>query len=336
MKIISLYPNFANQGGAQDVLMQIAVYLNSNSELPIVLTDTPLKKIDSHYKDKADFRKFNPFQIIKSADANTVIISHDRRYTTILCLLSRFFYHKKFNIIHIAHNLFFDKRFLSFYPKHIIAVSNAVKNNLVNYYNIPEKNVQVIYNGIKDSWNGHVKNFSDDMIKIILPGRINSVKQQVDIVKKLKGKLNNNIEITFAGVGNEQNQLIDAIEDDNHFKYIGHVNLKDTIPIYDYVMLFSKKEGLPLSLIEGCMFSKPLITNRLEPVLEVNQEDVNGFVFDTFEELVRGLNTLSNPSSEKYQKLSNASRSIYEEKFTDNIMLENYQKYINKLLQESK
>lgn len=40
MKVITVYPNFANLGGAQNVALQLAQALNENS-LPVVLTSTP-------------------------------------------------------------------------------------------------------------------------------------------------------------------------------------------------------------------------------------------------------------------------------------------------------
>lgn len=42
MKIISIYPNFKNKGGAQNITIQLAKELNGNT--PIILTNTPIEK----------------------------------------------------------------------------------------------------------------------------------------------------------------------------------------------------------------------------------------------------------------------------------------------------
>ena len=82
-RVISIYSNFANQGGAQDVTLQLAHALNETDK-PIVLTDTPLSKIDAVYKDKAVFEQFSMRNVIKYASCNTVFLSHHRKNTTLL------------------------------------------------------------------------------------------------------------------------------------------------------------------------------------------------------------------------------------------------------------
>ena len=44
MKIITVYSNFKNQGGAQNMALLLAQSLNK--DVPVVLTCTPLEEID--------------------------------------------------------------------------------------------------------------------------------------------------------------------------------------------------------------------------------------------------------------------------------------------------
>lgn len=53
----------------------------------------------------------------------------------------------------MAHNTFNDFRWFCWFPENIIAVSNGVKENLVNYFRLPENRITVIFNGIKDTNN---------------------------------------------------------------------------------------------------------------------------------------------------------------------------------------
>lgn len=327
MRIISLYPNFGNQGGAQDVLLQIATHFSDNGTIPVVLTGTELEKICDKYVGKAIFKKFSLKNLLELNNDETIFISHDRKYTSIMTFLN-LFKKNKFKVMHIAHNLFFDKKLFSMFPKHIVAVSQAVKYNLISEYKVPENCIEVIYNGISDSDIIKSECNQTPYIKIIIPGRICAVKQQLKIAEKLKGKLNNYIRIFFAGKGEDEDKLQNLIKDDSHFEYIGHINLREQLDNYDYVMLYSIKEGLPLSLIEGAMLSKPLITNRLDPVLEVNKEGYNGIVVDGLDSLAVTLNNLSPRSSITYMKLSGNSRKIYEENFTESKMLREYSEYV--------
>ena len=148
MKIISVYPNFANRGGAQDVVIQLAKALNDTGTDPVVLTNTPNDQIYSEYLDGITFLPFSLKNVLSFIGNDVLFMSHSRKTTSQLVILNKFI--RKIRIIHIAHNTFNSLKYLSFFPENIIAVSNGVKENLIDYFNVPEKNVTVIHNGIKD------------------------------------------------------------------------------------------------------------------------------------------------------------------------------------------
>lgn len=332
MNIISIYPNFSNRGGAQDVALLLASKLNNS--FPVVLTETSENDIVSSYKDKAKYHLFS-FKKIKSlATRDSIFLSHHRKSTTLLLLfrIFLFFEGKKLNIVHVAHNTFTNLRLLSFFPKHIIAVSNGVKMNLISYFGVSSDKVTVIFNGIVDKDIKKQKREYDGKIKILLAGRVCPVKQQVELVRRLKGKLLSQIHFYFAGVGEDLEQLKIEIGDSSQFHSLGHISMEEHLDHYDYVFLYSQKEGLPLSLIEGCMFGKPLITNDLPAVLDVNKDGVNGFVYSDFESLIEGLNKLPFPDSKEYLEMSQRSRLIYEENFTEDKMIYQYRTYLGKIL----
>lgn len=65
------------------------------------------------------------------------------------------------------------------------------------------------------------------------------------------------------------------------------------------------------------MYGKPLITNELPAVLDVNKAGVTGFVFPDFISFAKGLNGLPMPDSEEYQRLSCNARLRYVRFFTE-------------------
>jgi glycosyltransferase involved in cell wall biosynthesis len=247
-------------------------------------------------------------------------------------LLNNILQNKLF-IVHVAHNTFTNLRYFTILPKNIIAVSNAVKHNLIDYFKINDKRIRVIYNGIEDARvNGNeIYNGLNDTskIKILLAGRITKVKQQVELVINTKDALNSNIEIYFAGEGDTQKLLKEAIGQSNQYKLLGYTDIKKEMKNYDYVCMFSQKEGLGNSLIEGCMFGKPLLTNDIEAVLEINEHNYNGFVAKDWKELVMHINKLPNRSSDEYNRLSSNARKKYESFFTIDKMLSEYRDYID-------
>ena len=60
MKIITVYSNFKNQGGAQNMALLLAQSLNK--DVPVVLTCTPLEEIDCCYKSMGFI--FEPFNMM--------------------------------------------------------------------------------------------------------------------------------------------------------------------------------------------------------------------------------------------------------------------------------
>jgi glycosyltransferase involved in cell wall biosynthesis len=108
------------------------------------------------------------------------------------------------------------------------------------------------------------------------------------------------------------------------FKVLGFVTISDIIKNYDYVMLYSKVEGLPTILIEACMYSKPIICNDVGGNLEILDENINGFLADSYESLRQKLNSLPDRNSDEYKSLCFNSRQKYLSSFTFQKMVDNY------------
>lgn len=327
MRVITIYPNFKNRGGAQGVALQLAKGLN-DKDIPIVLTKTPEQHIISDYKDGVHFESFSFNSVRKYCNIDTVFLSHHRKYTSVL-LFFNIFLRKRLNIVHVVHSTFSNLKFLSFFPKKVIAVSNGVRKNLIEYFSLSPQNVKVIFNGIKDMRVDQPLRAEDGKIKILLPARICAVKQQVDLVLRTKRKLLSHIHIYFAGVGEDMENLQNVINNEGQYHYLGYISLEDEIHKYDYICLFSQKEGLPLSLIEGCMFGKPLITNDISSVLDVNEPNETGFVYSDFDSLIEGLNNLPYHNTNEYTRLSENARKRYEDYFTEEKMIARYREVIN-------
>lgn len=329
MRVISIYPNFKNRGGAQDVALQLALKLNK--EKPIVLTNTRQDTICMDYREKVVYKSFSYRHVRDLKDKDTVFLSHDRSCTTKL-MIWKLLLGKNLHIIHVAHNTFDNLKYFSFFPNKIIAVSNAVKENLINYFRVSESRVRVIFNGMKDVKTSILEVGNINVVKIILPGRICDVKQQIEIVRRTKGKLTHNVYIYFAGVGEDTDKLKAEIGDSKQYVYLGFINMKDCLKDYDYVCLYSLKEGLGMSLIEGLMFGKPLITNDIPAVLDVNKEKETGYVFHTFEELINGLNNLPARDSYEYLCMAEKARKRYEDCFTEEKMIRQYKDIVTEEL----
>ena len=329
--IYLLYPSFKNVGGVHNVIIDLFLGLKDEYETIISGYD-PYFEINAKYKEvipEANYRKLSLFRLLF---AEALIISHHRKLTTKLLLLSLLL---KKNIIHVAHNEFFNLKHMTFYPKKIVAVSGRVKSNLIKYFKQDPSDITVIRNGINDRYSDeHAKhNYKQNDIKILFPARITKIKNQVNIVNGLKDKLDKSVKILFAGDGPLYSELKNACGDRPNFVALGFIS--DMVSLYkevDYVMLFTKKEGLPISLIEAAMMAKPIICNDVGGNLEIVEDNVNGFVCNAFSELIECINNLPNITAKEYNRFSKNSRHKYLKQFMIATMINKYDQIILNLI----
>lgn len=337
LKIIHCYPRFMRFGGAQKVIMTLFSFFRK--EFPSYVSS--FQKYDdiiSLFKKNVSKEEYFELSVKNVRKlGNSVVFSHHRKITSFLVLVSILF---RFRLVHVSHSVFTDKKFFSLFPKNIIAVSEAARNNLIVYFGVSRDRIKVIYNGIED-FGKDVKAIDyveNGKVKILFLGQIEPVKQQIDTIEFLKDKLKSNVTIDFAGDGKDAFLLQELISKEglqDRFNYLGFIsNVNELIQQYHYIMLFSKKEGLGLSLIEACMLSKPVITRGIdgcEACAEICTDKYNGFIVNNYEELERVLNTIDLVPANIYQDMCDNARKIYEDKFSLNIMEESYRSYISTL-----
>lgn len=325
--IISIYSNFANTGGAQDVTIMLASHFAQDDRKPIVLTRTPLDKIADKYVNVAEFKALNHSivkHIVRTYD-NPVFISHDRKSTVRMMLYRAL--GLDFRLIHVAHNTFKTLKHITVFPREVIAISNGVYDNLQNYFKLDKSCISIIPNGIVDKGWRSPRNTDD--VRILLAGRICPVKRQVELARHLKGRLSTDVSLDFAGCGEDEAALKAEIDGASNMRYIGQINVEERIENYDYVMLFSEKEGLPLILIEACMYGKPMLTNDVSGMEDVNIDGKTGYVCQDYDALIARMSSLPRSNSDEYMYMAINARRQYENLFTLERMLEGYERLIN-------
>jgi glycosyltransferase involved in cell wall biosynthesis len=268
---------------------------------------------------------------------NSIVITHERKICTKCVILNKVF-SLKIKHIHVQHSIYDKWKLFSFYPETIVSISDKITENLKEYFKISPEKIHKIHNGIIDQYNGlHPLHLKDELIKIAYVARVDSLKCQIDIVKKLKNALSKKIRIDFIGSGPLFNDLEEITEDSEQFKTLGFQ--KDVISMlknYDYVMLYSKKEGLPITLIEGAMSYMPLIVNDIGGSLEIGIPSYNAFLANDLNHLKEILNSLESLSDADYNKMAKNSRKLFIEKFTHDGMIQKYQKLIDNVDSVSK
>ena len=257
---------------------------------------------------------------------HSVVFVHERKFLALFWLINHLLF-LKITVVYVHHSMLYGHRILTILPRHIVAISDPGIHNLTEYFHAPIGHIHKIYNCVEDRKElRRTVRQRDGFIRILYPARINSLKRQLTIVEKLRGKIDARIQIDFAGIGPLYEELKNCLRrDDNQFHSIGFV---DDIPArmleYDYVMLFSKHEGLPISLIEATMTGTPIICNDVGGNVEIGHVGENAFVADDWDTLIETLNSLPELPAKEYEKMCRASRDIYEKHFTYSIFKKNY------------
>ena len=298
--------------GVQKVLLDIHHAVSGTYEAYIAGT-IPFDRIhkDMGVKPSEYKRVRHPFMFYRS-----IVIVHERKYLWVFWLLNHLLL-QRIRIVYIHHNIFSNLRRASIMPHTVVSISDRCTENLTQYFKVPPGHIHKIHNCVADIHLPRHRVPSGDTITLLYPARINDVKRQPEIVERLKGRLNSNIHILFAGDGPLLEQLQAVTAGSAQFTAMGYVSdIPSLMQKCDYMLLFSRHEGLPITLIEAAMCGLPIVCNDVGGNTEIAVDGKNAFVVDDWEDLTATLNRLAETGSARYREMSEASRKIYEDHYT--------------------
>lgn len=329
MKIFSLNTQLYKVTGVEKVMMDVHHALLDTYDCKIVGTISYDQVRPDHHIKKEEYIQWrNPFMF-----RNSIVIVHERKLLPWLWLLNHLLF-QQIKIVYVHHNLLYGQKLLSRMPKNVVAIADRGIENLHNYFGVPLDDIKKIHNCVEDIHPKPHEAYEGGLVKILYPARINEQKRQLEVVQKLKGKLDNRIQIRFAGEGPHYVELKKLIQDDPHFVSLGYCNdIHTQLQQSDYMMLFSAHEGLPITLIEASMTGTPAICSEVGGNAEIVDDGVNGYVLDKddWDGLIKILNSLPHVPSEKYNALSVNARKKYEREFTFERFKKQYVELIQRL-----
>lgn len=118
-------------------------------------------------------------------------------------------------------------------------------------------------------------------------------------------------------------------------KYLGKTNdIKSILVDHDVVVLPSYNEGMPRTLLEGAACGKVLIASNIRGCNQLVFDNKNGFLCDrgSSKSLVEAIEKYINLTYEDRQKMSQASRKLVEDKFSQEHINSYYDKMINEVM----
>lgn len=313
-KVFSFNSQLYKVTGVQRVLMDIHRAVRDDYDARVVGT-VPYERVHSDIGlSRAEYvRLRNPLMF-----RGAIVIVHERKFLALFWLLNHLLL-QRIKIVYVHHNEFSDHRCLSVMPRTVVAISDSGVRNLTDFFRVPPEHIHKIHNCVADIHPRPHKVYGGGEVRVLYPARINSVKRQVEIVRRLDGRLSDGVKILFAGTGPDAEVLRAAVCGRSNFECLGYCSdIYRLLGECDYMMLFSEHEGLPITLIEAAMTGTPIVCNNVGGNSEVVTDKMSGFVLEKndWNGLAAVLNSLSSNSKAEYQRMSDAARKQYLDRFT--------------------
>ena len=225
------------------------------------------------------------------------------------------------------------ERFMARYTSKIITVSDHDNYIALEKKVAEQKKLITIHNGIPDtSRKNRFKSLNEENksspVKLIMVARFERQKDQRSLIEALEPLKRYEWELDFIGDGPLKESAITLCRKcglENKIKFLGS---RDDVPIRlesaDILLLISRWEGLPITIVEAMRASLPVIASNVGGVREQIEHGRTGFLISrgAVTELTKVIQTLlDNPILR--QEMGVKARIRYEKEFYFEKMLNN-------------
>ncbi|MCX5782797.1 MAG: glycosyltransferase [Elusimicrobia bacterium] len=228
----------------------------------------------------------------------------------------------------------------------IIAVSDDVKDSLINYLKVDKNKVETIYNGVDI-----VTIETNSIEKVSLPfkeyliscGRLEKEKNYsflLEVINFLKQELSVNIPLVILGEGRERNKLEKKAKDLNIDLFMpGYIeNPYPYIKNAKAFVLSSTYEGFPGVILEAMVLKTPIITVACRGgINEIIKNGVNGIIVEqnNIKAFASAIKDLKQNIPLKEKLVENAYKTV-REKYDIKEMLFKYESIMEEIIYEKK
>lgn len=339
LKILMLTPNFNILCGRsksvfntaislQDLGYNVIIGTNGGNDIQKLIKNNLNLIILKNYSEGINIFSFlkSIFELKKILSDNSydIIHSHHRFFELVINIVNLFFYKSSIKTVFTAHNIYSKNRFFQFKSNKIIAVSNFVKENLINQCNVDRNNIIVIYNfllqGEINKLTEITKQAKNGNILLLSTGRFDESKNFVTLLNALKIYNNKNISLIIIGEGAKENELWDII----HKNQLNAKIIKPVKNFYDYIakadicISTSINDGMGYFVLESIIANKLILVSNIGGHIELLERYNKFMVFEPYSSV---------SLSEKIELLYK-NNFIYNE-CHDNFLNEKFTRYYN-------
>jgi glycosyltransferase involved in cell wall biosynthesis len=236
---------------------------------------------------------------------------------------------------------------LNLFTNQVTAISKATKQALIEYENIPAKDIDVFYNGIS-TFKIEQINAQKIRDKLAIPAnhkilgtiaRFDPIKNHTMMLKSFSQVLKQQPNTTLIIVGDGENRanIVDCIVSlgiGNNVILTGYKTKPvNYLGLMDVYLLSSFSEGTSMTLLEAMSLSKPCVVTNVGGNPEVIVNGENGFVTpnDDVEAFTQGILQVFK-SIDEGNHLGLASLHRFEMLFSETSMNSRYQTLYNQLI----
>lgn len=234
-----------------------------------------------------------------------------------------------------------EDKYFAKHSSRIVAVSEALKDSLVKYYDIDPNNISVINNAYPDDWK-QIKLDKSGPISMIaftrMPGDYNG----------FVGKGADRIFEVMRDIADIEKEIIFSSGKDSYKKLIAE-NLKNVrlIENADRVTVgrelsgshisihTSRCEACQMTLIEAMLMQTVPISFPVGIAPEIIKNGENGFIVNSVDEMISKINLLKNNRA-LIQSMSERAVASVKDKFSANKIAQQYRKLFKKTIEGSK
>lgn len=196
-------------------------------------------------------------------------------------------------------------------------------------YNWDDSKTFFVYNGIESR--SYTKMSIPDKVKLICVGTLNSRKNQMGILNAigyLTKEEQQQLEVVFVGGGEARNDLEEKAK--SLFSNVEFTGTTCEVDKYlkqaNVFCLFSKAEGLPISIVEAMRTGLPIIGSNVAGIPEQIINGKSGFVVDLDEHNLSEKLCYIVKHKEQLPQMGEASFRLFEQQFTIEAMVDKYAK----------
>jgi glycosyltransferase involved in cell wall biosynthesis len=196
----------------------------------------------------------------------------------------------KYSIVLSPFLNFIERRYIK-RCTNIIAVSNWMKNILIDNYGIDERIIEVIPNGVDP--NLFRPNIQSDILNkinvpiVLFTGRLTSTKGINYLIEAIPKVLSRerNVHFVFVG-GGYPKPYLNKIEQlgisPDYYTYLGYIkDYRDMAALYSKASVYVAPtlfENLPIRILEAMSAGTPVIASNVCAIPEAIEDGVNGFL----------------------------------------------------------